>query len=45
MLLMVEKGVREGICHSIYQYARANNKYQKDYDKYKMIGQCRKSFR
>ena len=45
MLLMVEKGVREGICHSIYQYARANNKYQKDYDKYKMIGQCRKCFR
>ena len=26
MLLMVEKGIREGICHSIYQYAKANNK-------------------
>ena len=25
MLLMVEKGIRGGICHSIYQYAKANN--------------------
>ena len=32
MLLMVEKGIREGICHSIYRYAKANNKYIKDYD-------------
>ena len=30
---MVEKGIRGGICHSIYQYAKANNKYMKDYDK------------
>ena len=30
MLLMVEKGIRGGICHSIYRYARANNKYMKD---------------
>ena len=35
MLLMVEKGIRGGICHSIYQYAKANNKYMKDYDKIK----------
>ena len=28
MLLMVEKGIRGGgKCHSIYQYAKANNKY------------------
>ena len=27
MLLMVEKGIRGGICHSIYRYAKANNKY------------------
>ena len=26
MLLMLEKGIRGGICHSIYQYAKANNK-------------------
>ena len=26
MLSMVEKGIRGGICHSIYQYAKANNK-------------------
>ena len=29
---MVEKGIRK-ICHSIYRYAKANNKYMKDYDK------------
>ena len=33
MLLMVEKGIEEGICHAIYRYAEANNKYMKDYDK------------
>ena len=32
---MVEKGIREGICHAIPRYARANNKYMKDYDKNK----------
>ena len=26
MLLMVEKGIRRAICHSIYRYAKANNK-------------------
>ena len=26
MLLMVEKGTRGGICHSIYRYAKANKK-------------------
>ena len=30
MLLMVEKVIRGGICHSIYRYAKANNKYMKD---------------
>ena len=25
MLLMVEKGIRVGICHSIYRYTKANN--------------------
>ena len=33
MLLVVGKGIRGGICHSIYQYAKANNKYMKGYDK------------
>ena len=32
MLLMVEKGIREGIFHAINRYAKANNKYMKDYD-------------
>ena len=35
MLLMVEKGIRGGICHSIYRYAKANNKYMKGYDENK----------
>ena len=33
MLLMVEKGTRGGICQAIHQYAKANNKYIKNYDK------------
>ena len=32
MLLMVEKGIRGGICHSIYQCAKANNKHIKKYE-------------
>ena len=35
MLLTVEKGIRGGICHAIYGYARANNKYVKVYHKNK----------
>ena len=35
MLLMVEEGIRGGICHSIHRHARANNKYMKNYDKNK----------
>ena len=33
MLLMVEKRVRGGLCHSINRCAKANDKYMKDYDK------------
>ena len=29
---MVEEGIRGGICHSIHQYAQANNKYMKNYN-------------
>ena len=35
MLLMVEEGIRGGICHAIQRYAKANNKYMKDYDRKK----------
>ena len=35
MLLMVEKVISGGICHGIYRYAKANNKYMKDYDENK----------
>ena len=33
MLLMVENVIIGGICNSIYQYAKANNIYMKNYDK------------
>ena len=33
MLVMVEKGIRGGICHAIHRYAKVNNKYMKTYDK------------
>ena len=32
LLLMVEEGIRGGICHAIHRHARANNKYMKNYD-------------
>ena len=35
--LIVEKSIRGGICHSIYRYAKANNKYIKYYDKNKEL--------
>ena len=35
MLLVVEKVITGGICHAIYRYAKANNKYLKHYDKNK----------
>ena len=33
MLLMVGNGIRCGICQATHRYAKANNKYMKDYDK------------
>ena len=35
MLLMIEKGIRGGTCHSVYKHAKAHNKYMKIYDKNK----------
>ena len=35
MLLTVDKGIRSGTCHAIHRYAKANNKYMKNYDKNK----------
>ena len=33
MLLKIEKGTRGGICHAIHRFAKANNKYMKNYDR------------
>ena len=37
MLLMVKKGIRGGRYHAIHRYAKANNKYIKNYDKNKEL--------
>ena len=37
MLLMVEKYIRGGICQTIYQYSKGENKCMKNYDKKKGI--------
>ena len=33
MLLMVEKGIRGGICQAIHRHAKANNEYMKNFNK------------
>ena len=35
MLLMIEEGIRGGICHAVHRYAKANKKYVKNYNKSK----------
>ena len=37
MLLVAEEGIRGEMCHAIHRYAKANNKYMKNYDKKKRI--------
>ena len=35
LLLMIEEGIRGGICHAVHRYAKANNRYMKDYNESK----------
>ena len=47
MLLLVEGGIRGGICHSIHRYVKANSKSWKDYKKNKQssyLKYCRKNY-
>ena len=47
MLLLVEGGIRGGICHSIHRYVKANSKSWKDYRKNKQssyLKYCRKNY-
>ena len=37
MLLVIEEGIRGGICHAVHRYAKANNGYMKDYDESKRV--------
>ena len=33
--IMVEKGIRGGICNAVHHYAKTNNKYMEEYDENK----------
>ena len=33
MLLIIQEGIRGGMCQSVHRYANVNNKYMKNYDK------------
>ena len=42
-MLLIENGIRGGICHAITRYAKADNKDMKDYDKNEELGNVTKA--
>ena len=35
MLLIIEEGIRGEMCHAVHRFAKANNKYMRNYDEEK----------
>ena len=35
MLLIIEEGIRREMCHAVHRFAKANNKYMRNYDEEK----------
>ena len=45
MLLMLEHGIRGGICYSIYQFVKSGDKYMKDFFRKRIIKSSKLEFK